>query len=320
MMPEIGACWVASEGHAGMENQCLGLAERLGAPVEVKRLHPRAPWTWLPPGWWPAPALALGPGSDRLVPPWPDLMITCGRRSVPYALHVRRASRGRTFTVHIQDPQTRLDRFDVVAPPRHDRLSGPNVVETFGALHRVTQERLREEAAKFRASVAHLPRPLVAVLVGGPNGAYEMTTETVAEIARKLRGLGAGLAVTPSRRTGGMNVATLRNALAGAPAVVWDFAGDNPYFGWLGLADAVVATCDSVSMLSEACFTGKPVFVAELPGGNPKFRAFHAAMREAGYTRPFDGRLASWTYRPLDDTGAVAAEVRRRFAARKLEA
>ena len=316
MMAEIGSCWVVSEGHAGMENQAVGLAERLGAPFRIKRVHPRPPWVWLPSGWWPAPLLALGPDSDPIEPPWPDLMITSGRRSAPYSLLVRRASRGRTFTVHIQNPQARLDRFDLVAPPRHDRLAGPNVVETFGALHRVTRERLAAEADRFRASVAHLPRPLVAVLIGGPNRAYEMTTETIAGLAHKLRGLQAGLAVTPSRRTGEMNVATLRSALAGAPAVVWDFSGDNPYFGWLGLADAIVVTADSVSMASEACSTGKPVFVAGLPGGNPKFRTFHAQLRQAGFTRPFEGRLERWTYQPLDDAATVAEEVRRRYAAR----
>lgn len=319
-MADIASCWVASEGHAGMENQCVGLAERIGAPFEVKRLHPRPPWTWLPPGWWPAPMLALGRGSAALAPPWPDLMITCGRRSVPYALHVKQASGGRTFIAHIQDPLARLDRFDLIAAPRHDRLRGPNVAQTFGALHKVTPARLAAEAERFRASLAHLPRPLVCVLVGGPNGAYEMPTEAVAGLAQKLRGLGAGLAVTPSRRTGAMNVATLRSALSGAPAVVWDLAGDNPYFGWLALADYVVVTCDSVSMVSEACFTGKPVLVVDLPGGNAKFLAFHGAMRQAGFTRPFEGRLERWTYQPPDDTGAVAAEVRRRFAARFIEA
>jgi mitochondrial fission protein ELM1 len=319
-MAEIGSCWVVSEGHAGMENQAVGLAERLGAPFQVKRVHPRAPWVWLPAGWWPAPLLALRPDSSPFAPPWPDLLISSGRRSAPYSLLARRESRGRTFTVHIQNPQARLDRFDLVAPPRHDRLSAPNVVSTFGALHRVTRERLAAEAEAFRASVAHLPRPLVAVLIGGPSRAYQMTTEAVAGLAQKLRGLGAGLAVTPSRRTGEMNLATLRSALAGAPAVIWDFVGPNPYFGWLGLADAIVATADSVSMISEACFTGKPVLIAELPGGSPKFRAFHAGLRAAGFTRPFEGRLESWTYQPLDDTGTVAAEVRRRFAARELAA
>ena len=320
MMAEIESCWVVSEGHAGMENQAVGLAERLGVRFEVKRVHPRKPWVWLPSGWWPAPLLALDGDSSPLEPPWPDLLISSGRRAAPYALHVARASQGRTFTAHIQDPQCRLSRFDLVAAPRHDRLSGPNVVATFGALHRVTQELLRAEAEKFRASVAHLPRPLVAVLVGGPNRVYEMRTETVAGLAQKLRGLGAGLAVTPSRRTGAMNLATLRNALAGAPAVVWDLAEPNPYYGWLGLADAIVVTSDSVSMASEACFTGKPVFVADLPGGAPKFRAFHAALREAGYARPFTGRLERWSYQPLDDTGMVAAELRRRYAARAVPA
>ena len=85
-----------------------------------------------------------------------------------------------------------------------------------------------------------------------------------------------------------------------------------------GLADAVVVTCDSVSMVSEACATGKPVLVAELDGGNAKFRAFHATLREAGHTRPFRGELERWATRPPDDTERVAAEVRRRMSARRI--
>jgi mitochondrial fission protein ELM1 len=86
------------------------------------RVWPRRPWTWLPAGCWPVPLSALGPGSDELAPPWPDLLITTGRRSVPYGLLVKRLSGGRTFTVHIQRPQTRTERFDLVVAPRHDRL------------------------------------------------------------------------------------------------------------------------------------------------------------------------------------------------------
>lgn len=310
-------CWVASEGHAGMENQCLGLAEAVGLPHRVLRLYPRRPWTWLPPGRWPAPLAALKPDSDRIGPPWPRLMITCGRRSVPYALYVKRQSAGATFTVHIQDPRTNPARLDLVAVPAHDRLTGDNVVTTVGALHRITAPRLRAAADATAARLQHLPRPLVAVLIGGTNSCYQMTPDIIRRLARQLAtlaGQGVGLAITPSRRTGEENIAALRQELAGLPAEIWDFKGDNPYFGYLGLADAVIVTCDSVSMVSEACATGKPVHVVELAGGNTKFRAFHDSMRKRGYTRPFQGRLDRWTYDPLDDTAAVAARILERMA------
>jgi mitochondrial fission protein ELM1 len=97
------------------------------------------------------------------------------------------------------------------------------------------------------------------------------------------------------------------------PAVFWDGRGDNPYLGYLGLADALIVTVDSVTMISEAAATGKPVHVAELEGGSAKFRRFHAGMREGGITRPFAGRIEDWSYPPLDETGRVAAEVKRRL-------
>ena len=315
--PTGKTCWVLSEGHAGMENQCIGLAERVGLPFRVLRVRPRRPWTWLPPAWWPAPRAALGPDSDPIEPPWPDLLITCGRRSVPFALLIGRESGGRTFTVHIQDPQTRPDRFDLLVPPRHDHISAANAIATTGALHRVTAERLAQETVRVAPDLAHLPRPLVTVLIGGSNSCYRMRAADVVALADQLISLcqhdGVGLAISPSRRTGAENLAVLRERLSDAPAVIWDFQGDNPYFGYLGLADLVVVTCDSVSMVSEAAATGKPVHVVHLAGGNAKFREFHRHMNDAGYTRPFQGRLERWTYPPLDDTATVAAEIVKRM-------
>ena len=307
-------CWVVTPGHAGMENQAVALAEAVGLPFAVKRVHPRPPWTWLPPGWWPMPLAALGDDSDPIAAPWPDLLISCGRRAVPYALLVKRQSRGATAIVHIQNPQTGLTPFDLVAPPRHDHLHGANVIETEASLHRITPARLAEAAESFAGQLAHLPRPLVAVLIGGSNACYRLTPEIISSLAGQLRALcleqGVGLAVTPSRRTGADNIKALREALDGLPAVIWDFEGANPYFGYLGLADAIIVTCDSVNMVSEACATGKPVHIVHLAGGNRKFNEFHANMQAAGYTRPFQGKLEQWRYQPAGDVDRVAARVR----------
>jgi len=302
--------WVVTDGKPGMENQCLGLAEALAAKTAVKRIAVAKPWRWLSP--WPALA-PLSAARPALTPPWPDLLIASGRQSIASSIRVRQAAAGRCFTVQIQDPVFRRGDFDLIVPPRHDGLRGANVVSTRGALHRVTTARLAAEAALWRGKLAHLPRPLVAVLIGGANGAFRLGAAEMTALAAGLRGLGAGLAVTPSRRTDPEALAALRQGLAGAPAAIWDLQGDNPYFGYLGLADYVVVTCDSVSMTSEALATGKPVFVVELPGGSRKFRAFHDGLMADGLTRRFQGRLEHWTYVPPDDTALVAAEIRRRL-------
>jgi hypothetical protein len=210
-----------------------------------------------------------------------------------------------------------VSNFDLVAPPRHDHLKGDNVVETRGSTHRVTPRRLVAGANKIRDDLAHLPRPLVTVLIGGNNKCYTITPTTIQKLADQLRNLtqehGVGLAVTTSRRTGEENERMLREALTDVPAVIWDGKGDNPYFGYLGLADAFIVTSDSVNMLSEAASTGKPIHVVDLEGGNRKFRNFHSMMRSDGIMRPFEGKLEHWDYDPVNDTENVAMEVRRRI-------
>ncbi|HXH02081.1 MAG TPA: mitochondrial fission ELM1 family protein [Candidatus Competibacteraceae bacterium] len=305
-----------------MENQCLGLAEALGVQPLVKRVHPRAPWKFLPARLWWRPLRTCSSAADRFEPPWPELLISCGRRSVAVAVAVRRASAGRTFAVHIQDPYGQARHFDLVVVPRHDTLRGENVIVTRGALHRVTAERLAAAARRFAPALAHLPRPLVAVLVGGSNRRQRIDPVVIGDLAERLvamaRTQGAGLAVTASRRTGAENERVLRERLAAVASVVWDGTGENPYFGYLGLADAIVVTGDSVSMVSEACSTGKPVYVYDLEGGSKRLQRFHEGLRADGITRPFEGRLEHWTYPPLNETAQVAelvrARLRQRFA------
>lgn len=312
-------CWVVTDGKVGMENQCLGLAEAMGLTPEVKRIRLREPWRALNP-WLPIIGRRVfHADSAPFLPPWPDLIIASGRQSAGPALYARKRSRGRTFVVQIQDPGAPASKFDLVVVPRHDKLRGDNVLVTTGALHRVTPARLAEAAGAWAPRLDHLPRPRAAVLIGGDNGVYRLTPAVMDRLASDLAGLardGWSLMVTPSRRTGAGNEARLRAALAGLPADIWDGTGDNPYFGYLGLADAVIVTSDSVNMVTEAAATGKPVHVVDLEGGSAKFAAFHAMMRETGVTRPFAGRIEDWDHPPLLETERVAAMVWERYRAR----
>jgi uncharacterized protein len=323
MQESLPLIWAVHDGKPGMASQVLGLAEALRLPIAEKRLDVRAPWRHLTPHLWVRPLAALGPAGDLLTPPWPQLLIACGRNSLAPALAVKRASGGRTLWVQVQDPHFARGQIDVMVVPLHDPYEGPNVFRTLGAVHRVTAGKLTLETRRFAHLTATLPRPLVAVLLGGANRAYRNTGERLAQFAGELAALsdaGYGLAVTPSRRTDPAVVARLRASLAGRPAFIWDGTGDNPYFGLLGAADAIIVTADSVSMVSEAAATGKPVHVLEFASGSDKFARFHAAMREAGITRPFRGAIESWAYDPPDDTARAAAEIHRRLAARLREA
>ena len=226
-----------SDGKAGTENQCIGLAEAIGVDFTVKRITPRAIWRHLPARLsafliGARPNASLAPEGDLLAPAWPDLLIASGRASVSCAAAIRRAAQGRTFAVQIQNPRIPPNYFDLVVPPRHDHVSGANVISTMGALNRVTPRRLEDAADQFSSRLAHLPRPLVAILIGGSNHAYRMTAADTNRLLANLRKLvadsGAGLAVTASRRTGSANAARLRDGLRDFPAVFWDGTGETP--------------------------------------------------------------------------------------------
>src|SRR6202030_2551541 len=120
--------------------------------------------------------------------------------------------------------------------------------------------------------------------------------------AASVRATRGSVVLTPSRRTGAPGIALLRERLAGLPARTLGGTGDNPYYAYLAIADAVLVTADSVSMISEAAATGRPVHILGLAGTGGKFARFHEAMRRAGITRPFAGKIETWSYRPPDDT------------------
>ena len=292
-----------------MISQAEGLAEALGWPFESIAVQLRRPWSWLPAHRQPPGLIRYGL-KERLPQPWPDVLISCGRRSASVSAALRRAARGRVFAVHIQNPQAPPHCFDLVVPHAHDGLAGPNVVATRAALHRITPEKLAAAGAEWRDRLGHLN---VAVLLGGRTRSYRFTRKTIERLASGLAGLDAPIAVTASRRTEPAVVDALKARLPGA--WFWDGSGPNPYLGMLALARHIVVTEDSVSMISEAVSTGKPVHVAGMAGENHRLARFHASLREDGIVRPFDGRLAEWRYEPVNDTPRIAEELRRRLAA-----
>lgn len=310
--------WVITDGRAGNVVSARGLADAVGLPYVEKVIALARPHVWMPPALWVFRSLGIDrSGSDPVEPPWPDLIISCGRRAVGTVLEIKRRSGGRTHTVHIQDPHVDLSRFDLIAAPAHDNLSGPNVVTTLGGLNSVNGARLSLARDNWRDRLQVLPEPRIAVLIGGRSRAYDFTRADAEMLAGQLldlqRATGGGLMITASRRTGADAGELLRERLSGADIDFWDGQGDNPYLGYLAWADHLIVTGDSVNMTSEALATGRPVHtVAMRPIGNraKKFECFHESLRKAGLTRPFDGTLTGTARPPLRETETVAARVR----------
>ena len=310
-MSTIASSWVISEPYAGLQAQALGLAEAAGLSPELRVLQSRAPWRYLPAAAWPAPLAAV---PEAVPPPLPALVIGCGGVAAAVGAALRR--RG-PAAVQVQHPRMAPGRFDLIVVNRHDELTGPNVVVTRTALHRVTPARLAAALEAWHDAFAHLPRPLVAVLIGGSNGRLRLNravaTGLASDLVQMMRRDGIGLVLTGSRRTDPAAAQILRDILSPLGAWIWDGVGHNPYFGMLALADAILVTSDSVSMISEAVATKAPVMVAALPGRSRRNSLFLEPLLAEGRIRRFVGRLETWPVAPLNDTPEAAAELRRRL-------
>lgn len=310
--------WVLADAAAGNRRQAEALAHALGHSV-ARRVECRLPPPW---AWW-APrgarwiGLALPSGlveAAREAPP--AIAIGCGRIAAAYTAWLR--ERHAAFAVQILDP--RIDRrfWDVVICPRHDRASGANVIETLGSIHPFDPGALAR-AASHRPDLGALPRPITAVLIGGPRvGAPldEAAIQSLLAILAEWRA-GGSLVATASRRTPPALVRALRAGLARLGGTLWagDGDGPNPYPALLGVADRIVVTADSVNLASEACGSGRPVYVYAPCPPRGKLARFHDALVAGGHARWLSAAPEAFDPVPLIELPAVAAEVRRRFLA-----
>jgi mitochondrial fission protein ELM1 len=316
--------WVLADERPGNRSQCLGVAEALGSPFEVKEIR------YGPLGAWPNALLGasfFGLTADSratLMPPWPDLTIGAGRRVAPVARKIKQLSGHRTFIVQIMNP----GRFgsadiDLIAVPSHDRARpGRNVLTVTGAPHRVRPDTLAKAAAKWQGRLARLPKPWIAAMIGGSAKGRALSQALVADLAKELDAFaqraGASLLITSSRRT---EPATLDALIARLTvphyAHRWDRENDNPYYGFLALADAVVVTGDSMSMCSEACASGVPFYIfARDAFVTAKYARLHRELYDLGLARPLSetATIGRREGRGVNAAFAVAAEIKKRFA------
>jgi len=308
--------WLIQSYRAGENAQLLALAEALGWPFELKRLHYR-PWGFLV----NLPRLIGLAGIDRsrsspLQPPWPDLLIAAGLRNEPVVRWIRRQAGGQVKLVHIGRPWADLAQFDlVITTPQYRLPARPNVLLNQLTLQRVTAGRLAEAAALWAPRLAALPRPYIAVLVGGNSGPYTFDRATAQRLGQAANALavelGGSLLVSSSARTPAEPFEALAAMLQG-PAYVYRWTPDsseNPYYGLLALADALIVTSDSIAMLTEACATRKPVYIFDM-GAGPSDRSWTWAHWAAfGYRQLLRfgpkklGRDVGMVHRALIDAG-----------------
>ncbi|MBO4520347.1 MAG: mitochondrial fission ELM1 family protein [Alphaproteobacteria bacterium] len=286
--------WVLADDRAGNTAQALGTAEAFAGKTEIKEV--RYTKAVLLPNVLRG-ASALGVTADTVAEikePFPDIAVAAGRRAAPLLRYIKKKSGGKTKIVQIMYPgHFGLDDFDLIVLPNHDGCKAvrSNIMRVTGAPHRITPERLEVEKEKWAPVFEGLPLPRVALIIGGATKNKPFTPEMAADLAERAKALanslgGASFLVTTSRRTGEKQEKIIRDALP-EPKFFYSWGNkeiENPYFGFLALADHIIVTGDSVSMCSEACAASAPVYIYAPPGtAGKKHALLHQELYREGY-------------------------------------
>lgn len=329
--------WTVADGRAGILNQALALSAALAEGEraadlayiqsdahrdEPVILQPRGWQLALPPNLWPSALAALPPAQRALLAPaWPDIWLAAGRRSIPYSRLMRKLSGGKTFVVQTQNPRVPLSAFDLVIPPEHDGVKGPNVFPIVGPPVWFSQQRIADAQAQF-ASLKSATGQKVLVSIGGDSKNHTMTEQNVYLIEGAISRLAQGRTfwITVSRRTPEHARVRLRRLASTLNSVFWENEvrdGPNPYVAFLSMCDAAMVTCESANMIADPAFFGKPVHLLKIDGGSPRFDKLHQGFIARRAAAWFTGSLPSWTYTPLREAARAADEIVRQMLKRR---
>ncbi|MEO8160020.1 MAG: mitochondrial fission ELM1 family protein, partial [Arenimonas sp.] len=291
------------DGTAGNRRQALALADALAVPVCEWILQPNRLARWAAPRRFPGAGFG-GEFHAALAQTPPALAIGCGRLA---ALATRQARAAGARVVQILAPRLPTRHWDLVVAPIHDRLRGNNVVSLLGSLNPVDERWLALARERWHELLS-TNGPRTAVLLGGPTAAVRFDATAFDAMCARLEGNlareGGSLLLCASRRTPHEWFETLRARFGGGVHRLWlqPRDGENFYAGALACADRVVASPDSVNMLSEACATALPVFVAEPERARGRVGDFVQDLLARGRVRPQSRELEPFVGEPLRET------------------
>ena len=216
------------------------------------------------------------------------------------------------FNIHIQDPKVSLDHFDLVVCPEHDKIQGKNVLKTTGAIHYLTNKEINSSHNHLKVNMKN--KRIVAFMIGGPNRYYDYSEKQIDIVFNKVKNLFTPdkykLIVVPSYRTPKEIIKKASNSFSSNHLVINE-VDKKAYLGSLSLADFIIVTCDSTSMISEAAITGKPIYVAQMNAtkNNYRFRKFYNKFKRLGIIRDLEDNIDLWSYSKLDEANRVASTI-----------
>ena len=301
-----------TQGMHGMISQVEGLAKALGLGFKHENIELKKFWDFIPP--------KLTPVTDNILKKKficdCKVVISCGRKSVVPSILLKKRFKENIFNIHIQNPKVNLKNFDAIISPEHDDINGENVIKTKGAIHYLTNDEIKQNIKYLKINQAD--KKIVTLILGGPNKYYSFSEKQMEKIFSKIKNMFISskykLIVIPSYRTP-ENIVKLAFNYFNLDHLVVKERDKKAYLSSLGLADIIIVTCDSTSMISEAAITGKPIYIAQMANKKSiyRFEKFYKLFKDLGIIRNLDDKIENWNYKGLDEVNIAATLVKEKM-------
>ena len=304
-----------TEGMHGMISQVEGMAKALNTEYSHKIVRLSFPWNLIPPKFTPISQIVLKDKIYITNNEIPDLIISCGRKSVIPSIFLKREN-SKIFTIHIQNPKVSFKNFNAIVAPEHDNLKGDNVYNSKGAIHYVTNGEIND-ARQYLADKIKSAK-IVSLILGGPNKYYSFKSDQIINIFNQIKSIfisnGYKVIIIPSMRTP-KEIIDLAEKEMGSCGYVVNKVDKQAYLSAYALANYVIVTCDSTSMISEAATSGKPIFVAHMKTkkNNYRFKRFFELFEQMGITRNLGEKVETWSYNKHNEAQRIAIEIKNKI-------
>ena len=301
-----------TEGMHGMISQVEGLAKALNLEFIHEKIELNSFWKMIPPKLTPVKDFVF---KNKLGNNF-DIVISCGRKSVIPSIYLKIKLKNKIMNIHIQDPKVSLNNFDYVVAPEHDGLEGINVLKSKGAIHYLTEAELEENNNYLKPRIKK--QKVIVFIAGGPNKYYDFNDKIIEKIFIKTKknfiNQGYQLIFIPSMRTPRETVDKAQNFFDDDQIIISDI-DKKAYLSALSLADHIIVTCDSTSMISEAAMTGRPIYVAQMPSikKNIRFQKFFELFKSLDIIKNLEDKVEEWSYKKLNETHRISGYIEKQF-------
>ena len=302
-----------TQGMHGMVSQVEGLAKALNLNFKHQNIKLKTLWNYIPP--------KFSPISENLVKEKfvcdSKVIISCGRKSVIPSIALKKRLGNEIFTIHIQDPKVSFKHFDLIISPEHDNIKGDNVINTKGAIHYLTKKEIKENSNYLDIN-PDKKKQIVSFIIGGPNKYYDYSDQELHKLFTKIKTLFTPdkfkMVIIPSYRTPEEVIKKAYDAFSSNHHVV-KTVDKKAYLSSLAIADFMIVTCDSTSMISEAAVTGKPVYLAMMKSKkrNARFKKFYSQLSNLGITKELNNVVENWSYESLNEVSRIAPLIKSRM-------